>query len=518
MASAAAVADYLEEPHRVLGTQVAGGHVWHCSLSLAASEGQLSNEKWRQIAEDFTAAMGFDDHDGTKAPVRWVAVRHGLSKNGNDHVHLAVNLVREDGTKASTHNDYVRAQHVAAELEVKHGLVITEGRAQGRGSRGYHQAEVEAQARSRAKAKHQREHGGSARAPRWEHLDAADRARLVQAQKPVEQPRLTLARTVRECAVASRDEAEFVRRLRRANLIVKGRLAEGRADVVTGYIVAQRPVHGERPIWYAGGSLGRDLTLPRLRQEWPDTPQNANAAVAEWTAGRRGRRPVAPGREAREGDPKVWRQHAEQLAALNERLRAVPLEDTDTWARVARQTSGAFAAWSRRLERTPGPLAEASRALSLSAQTRQGERPGSHLDLAPLGENAMILLAVTRSGGKAAQVAMFKQLANLTKSVHSAAEASGQAQQAARLASLYRTQLTGVHERLVAEYRGSRPAPSNAPEAAPAPVLAPELAAIVARADAAQPRGPQVPRSPLPVPIEPRRVQPTTPAREGPER
>ena len=30
-----------------------------------------------------------------------VAVRHGVSRAGNDHIHIAVNLVREDGTKAS---------------------------------------------------------------------------------------------------------------------------------------------------------------------------------------------------------------------------------------------------------------------------------------------------------------------------------------------------------------------------------------------------------------------------------
>ena len=53
--------------------------------------------------------MGFTEASG-KAPCRWVAVRHGLSKNGNDHVHIAVSLVREDGTKAMTHNDYKRAQ------------------------------------------------------------------------------------------------------------------------------------------------------------------------------------------------------------------------------------------------------------------------------------------------------------------------------------------------------------------------------------------------------------------------
>lgn len=57
-----------------------------------------------------------------KAPRRWVAVRHGVSGNGNDHFRVAVNLVREDGTKASVHHDFRRAQAAARGLEVRYGL------------------------------------------------------------------------------------------------------------------------------------------------------------------------------------------------------------------------------------------------------------------------------------------------------------------------------------------------------------------------------------------------------------
>jgi hypothetical protein len=49
--------------------------------------------------------MEFAGPDTGKADCRWVAVRHGLSTNGNDHIHIAVSLVREDRTKASVHND-----------------------------------------------------------------------------------------------------------------------------------------------------------------------------------------------------------------------------------------------------------------------------------------------------------------------------------------------------------------------------------------------------------------------------
>ena len=95
----------------------------------------------------------------------------------------------------------------------------------------------------------------------------------------------------------------------------------------------------------------------------------ASEAAAEWTAAKRGRRVVAPGRETTAPDPEAWTRQNEELRALVERLRGVPLDDRDTWATVARQTAGAFAAWSNATEETPGDLAAAADALSRSAQT-----------------------------------------------------------------------------------------------------------------------------------------------------
>jgi hypothetical protein len=82
-------------------------------------------------------------------------------------------------------------------------------------------------------------------------------------------------------AVASLDEGEFVRRLRRGGVLIRPRFAAGRDDVVAGYSVALRPSGEDRPVWYGGGRLARDLTLPRLRKGWPDSPHTAQAAVDE---------------------------------------------------------------------------------------------------------------------------------------------------------------------------------------------------------------------------------------------
>ena len=217
----------LDHPRQAYGIDPTKS-VWHCSLSLAAEEGQLADEKWAEIADGFMERMGFVG--GGKAPVRWVAVNHGLSEHGNAHIHLAVGLIREDGTKASYWNDRWKAQAACGELERIHGLRVLEGRAHGTGARGENRADV----------------------------------RRVKDGAP-EGYRARLERTVRGVAAISSTEAEFVTGLRSSGVLARPRFAAGSQDVVTGFSVALRPPKGETAVWFGGGRLARDLTLPRLR-------------------------------------------------------------------------------------------------------------------------------------------------------------------------------------------------------------------------------------------------------------
>ncbi|RCO08042.1 relaxase, partial [Bacilli bacterium] len=50
------------------------------------------------------------------ADCAWLAVHHGQSKDGNDHIHIAVNLVREDGRRASIHQSKRRTAEAGAEI------------------------------------------------------------------------------------------------------------------------------------------------------------------------------------------------------------------------------------------------------------------------------------------------------------------------------------------------------------------------------------------------------------------
>jgi len=88
------------DSHRVLaGVAPEGGWVWHCAISLHAGE-SLTDEQWAAVAGAVAARLGFAGMNG-RAPCRWIAVAHGPSAGGNQHIHLAVNLVREDGTLAA---------------------------------------------------------------------------------------------------------------------------------------------------------------------------------------------------------------------------------------------------------------------------------------------------------------------------------------------------------------------------------------------------------------------------------
>jgi len=408
-AAARDIAAQLDRPRQVFGTEIPDGHVWHCSLSLRASEGQLSDEKWAEVSRDFVEGMGYIG--GGKADCSWVAVRHGLSTNGNDHVHLVVNLVREDGTKASPYRDRVKAQRLAGELERKHGLEVLEDRGAGRGERQPTRAEVERAAREGRPEPH----------------------------------RKTLGRIVRAAATASENEAEFVRRMRRSGVLVDGRIAAGTSDVITGYSVALRPVGGERPLYLGGRMLAKDLSLDRLRQSWPDTPEHATAAAAEWIAAKRGRRPAAPGREVEEVTPAQWQELIAAQSQVRSYLSTVPVDDWATWSRVAGEASGAFAAWSRQVEATPGPLAEAADSLARSAQVRGPQTARPKAGTPSMRGAAMLLSSVAHGGqGSVAQAVLLRQLSATVSAVQKAHEAVGHARRAAEIERVMRERLASV--------------------------------------------------------------------------
>lgn len=227
--------------------RVGPNHVWHCSLSLSPDEGPLTDEQWQEVATIFMDEMGFTGSDG-RAPCRWLAVRHGESKNGGEHIHIVANKVREDGTKWNPWYDQKRSQTAANRVERRCGLRVLESREHKRGSRC-----DSAQALNEARAR---------------------------GEKLTDRQQLELR--IRTAAKAANTEQDFVTRLRTLGVRARPRFAKGRDDVVTGYSVALHTRPGEQTKWWGANRVSRDLALSRLRERWADTPTSASDAVEAW--------------------------------------------------------------------------------------------------------------------------------------------------------------------------------------------------------------------------------------------
>lgn len=304
------IRNYNAETGRTEVVDQGPNHVWHCSLSLSPEEGPLSEEKWEGIARDFMDAMGFTEASG-KAPCRWVAVHHGTSKNGGDHIHIAANIVREDGTKWSRWQDQVVASRAINTIERTWGLEVIESR----------------------------EHDRCARADTAEALNAA-----TKAHKPTTD-RAALETRIRAAAAAADSEVDFIRRARELGVRLRPRFASGRTDIVLGYSVALHTKPGERTQWYGGGSLARDLTLARLRDRWPDTPTDASDAVGAWRDAWKGmplRHRTRPYAQAE------WAGHVESLDVFLTRLRGVDPVDPRALADATQDVAGLLAAAAQR--------------------------------------------------------------------------------------------------------------------------------------------------------------------------
>lgn len=334
--------------------------VWHCSLSLPPGE-VLSGEQWEQVTREFANEMNLTDAGG-KASVRWVAIHHGASKGGNDHVHIAASMVREDGTRwEGRYRDWSKAQTVCRDLEHKHGLTPVEGRQHGTAVQGARPVETALAARTGA---------------------------------PVI-AREDIAQRVRAAAVASTSEAEWVRRVRSSGVVIKPRFAAGSTDVVVGYRAAlTSDREAGRLNFYGGGQLGRDLSLPRLREMWPEPSlEVAGQASAEWQAAFRSKAAAAPGRETVVPLPTAVEASRRNLEAFTTQLRHTPLTDRAAWSRAARDVSGALSAWAQADPANAAELRAAAAAVGRAAQDRRaGGQPGARSKDSTMGL-ALVMLA-----------------------------------------------------------------------------------------------------------------------------
>jgi hypothetical protein len=221
----------LADPPPGVNGKIPRGSVWQCSLRNDDSDRVLTDDEWRAVVRDLLDRTGIAPR-GDLGACRWVMVRHA-----DNHVHVEAVLVREDTSRRfNPRHDYFRARDTCLAAEKTYGLTAT------------------------------------APADRTA-LPAVTRAETEKASLRAMNPsRVWLRRAVRTAAVQSQDPETFLTRLRKGGMLV--RLRHDTDGQVVGYAVAQRgdTDAGGEPVWYAGRSLARDLTLPQLAQRWASAP------------------------------------------------------------------------------------------------------------------------------------------------------------------------------------------------------------------------------------------------------
>jgi hypothetical protein len=156
-------------------------------------------------------------------------------RHAPDHIHLVATLARQHRIRPKVWNDYYQVRGACRDAEQWYGLRVT------------------------APA----DRTAARRATRAETEQAARRG----WQEP---PRAMLRREVCTAAAGARTEAEFFARLAKAGVLVRRRYSSVNPGEVTGYAVglAEYASKTGQTIWYGGGKLAADLTLPKLRARW----------------------------------------------------------------------------------------------------------------------------------------------------------------------------------------------------------------------------------------------------------
>ena len=223
------LAGLLAQPLAALAGPGYAKPVWHCSVRAAPEDRLLSDAEWAQVAAQIMDRTGLAP-EGDDLGVRWVAIRHAA-----DHVHIVATLARQDAIRPRIWNDFYRVREACQDAEARLGLRRT-APADRTAARRPSRAETEQAARRG-----------------WD-----------------EPPRDRLRREVCTAAAGARSEQEFFTRLGEAGVAVRKRYSVISPGEVTGYAVGL-PAHTAKDggvVWYGGGKLAADLTLPKLRHRW----------------------------------------------------------------------------------------------------------------------------------------------------------------------------------------------------------------------------------------------------------
>lgn len=344
--------------------------VFHGVLSLGDREGTLSDAKWAELAREFVAQMDFVDSKAG-ADCAWMAVHHGASKDGNDHLHIAVNLVRDDGRRWNDRQSKRRTAQAAARIAAKHSLEVT---FDGELTSGI----------------------GNVSRPEWERARAARR----------EPDRIVARRILEGAALSARTEADFVRTARAAGLVVVPRRGTAKEASPTGYAVKVRD--SKEGIFYSPSKMDRSLGLEALRARYGWGLRSQLDAVSVWHE-----------RKAMPAGSVFRLPVADQISAVRRELED---ERGDVrWRRAAREASSILGAWSVQADAPQDRyLGRASDALLKAAQP---PRSSPREVVAGAAQTAVIVAQASGANDTAARLAMLMQVMQLVDAIARRADA-----------------------------------------------------------------------------------------------
>lgn len=403
--------------------------VFHLTIAAAkdSTSGELvdpllSDEQWADIAGEYMHHLGLarrdDDHG-----VRWVAVRHA-----EDHIHVVATLVGHDGRRVHPSNERYRSREASRLVEVKYGLRTTSA-ATGAGT------------------------ASTSRAEQRKFQSTAGRRKGADQPGPTAPDREVLRRHVRTAAAGAGDLGEFFERLRADGLLVRERFSERNPGEITGYAVALPNRYDDvgKPIYFGGGKLAPDLTIPRLQRRWAGDPKGAQEE---------GERKGAHGRPAGTGAggpqsahpsggsssradrfgltaeerQRIWQQALEAAATATEHINASAMGNPASAADAAWAASDFLAAAGRVVEgRRGGPLSAAALEYDGAARELFGRAPAPTAAGNGLRVAARLLLSaqVAQPSEIKQLLALLAQLSALTDAVTRLRETQERAAQAA---------------------------------------------------------------------------------------
>jgi hypothetical protein len=182
-------------------------------------------------------------------------------------------------------------------------------------------------------------------------------------------------------------------------------------------------------VWYGGGRLAKDLTLPAFRHCWGQDGDGEKSALAEWDAWTAAApRSQAEQRAELEERGVMWHRACSDIERIRTQLRAAGA-DAAACAHAAREGAGVLSAWSLALEgERPGALARAARQLARSAELPAYAQKRAGRQRARASGLALFILAAGQPDGAFGWMMIARELGLLARELDRTHQLRGELQ------------------------------------------------------------------------------------------